>query len=180
MLHFFSSPGKIKIQSYALPVLWFKKKTIYLTIIWQWYSGATALAMAWVSCVCPAADIFNPSTPLSQLFFRDRVDFHGELHEEMSHPLGHTITAEQSLTVCFFYYIVVCNFFFFLEFALATVHVMIDCSLLTSQTLSWGGALSPVWQRADDPTPSPRQAGGSLAEFWQDLPEPHPAKEEAG
>lgn len=66
----------------------------------------------------------------------DRVAFHGELHEEMSHPLGHTITAEQSLTVCFFYYyIVVCNFFF-LEFAVATVHVTIDRSRLTSQTLS--------------------------------------------
>lgn len=96
----------------------------------------------------------------------DRVEFHGELHEEMSHPLGHTITAEQSLTVCFFL-LLYCGLqlFFFLEFALATVHVMIDRSLLTSQTLSGGGALSPVWQRAGDPTPSPRQAGGSLAEF---------------
>lgn len=115
---------------------------------------------------------FSPST--------DRMDFHKELHAEMSHPLGPTATAVQSLTVFFsnYKYLVVCTLLFFQKSAMATAHVKMSHSLPTSQTLSWGGALSPVWRRAGDPTPSPHPAGGSRAASSRDPSGRHPAEQE--
>lgn len=112
----------------------------------------------------------RPSNPM------DGVDFHKGIHEEMSHPLGSTAAAVQSLTVFFFPIINILWFalFFFQRSAMATVHVKMSHSLPTSQTLSWGGALAPVWRRAGDPTPSPHPAGGSLAASSPDRPGRHP------
>lgn len=92
-----------------------------------------------LSCVYPGADVFIISF-YSNFFFpsTDRMDFHKELHEEMSHPLGPTATAVQSLTVFSsnYKYLVVCILLFFQKSAMATAHVKMSHSLPTSQTLS--------------------------------------------
>lgn len=69
---------------------------------------------------------------------------------------------------------------FFERSAMATAHVTMSHSLPTSQTLSWGGALAPIWRRAGDPTPSPHPAGGSLAASSPDRLGRHPAPQQEG
>lgn len=61
-------------------------------------------ALGHSSCVYPGADVFiisfysflTPPPPQT-----NGMDFHMGLHEEMSHPLGPTAAAVQSLTVLF-------------------------------------------------------------------------------
>lgn len=57
------------------------------------------------SCVYPGADVIISLYPPPHSLFpqpTDGMDFHKGLHEEMSHPLGSTAAAVQSLTVLFF------------------------------------------------------------------------------